>query len=223
MNYETLDVPTEDPVEIDVEFLVLHHTAATLERTLTVLRDPNRSISAHIIISADGRIIEAVPCLKGTCYQAAHTGRSQWDAGRHKWNYFDKFSIGIELENLNGNLFEYTDLQYERLAEVVTELKKLYPAINNPQRVLGHEQISGWRGKTDPGLKFDWGRFWQMNYPDQGAPERKAACPKELQVALYNMIMFKPAKDDPAYDQFWYALNTLAETSVSFMSGPEDV
>ena len=59
------------------------------------------------------------------------------------------YSIGIELEGLEGGAFEVA--QYERLARLCRDLRQHYP-IN---AMAGHEHIAPGR-KQDPGSGFDW-------------------------------------------------------------------
>ena len=92
---------------------------------------------------------------------------------------FNNFSIGVELINYNGNLFEYTTKQYQSLKGVLERLKAHYPALQNPNRILGHEHIAGHRGKVDPGHCFDWPLFFKMSYPDFAPPIRKAILPEK--------------------------------------------
>ena len=75
------------------------------------------------------------------------------------WKGFNDFSIGIELVNYNGNVFPYTDQQYEALAQVILHLKSKYSSLKQAKRIVGHEHISGFRGKADHGHLFDWKRF----------------------------------------------------------------
>ena len=112
--------PNYDPVEIPVEFLVLHYTAGDLASTLELFLDPAREVSAHLIIAEDGEVFELVPCWDGLVHKAWHAGRSFWIDPEKKWEEFNNFSIGIEIVNLNGNLFPYSERQYQALAEVTT-------------------------------------------------------------------------------------------------------
>ena len=84
-----------------------------------------------------------------------------------QWKNFNAFSIGIELINLNGNLFPFTDQQYQSLFKVLNHLKNKYPALESEKRILGHEQIAGFRGKKDPGVLFDWPLLFQKVYKKQ--------------------------------------------------------
>jgi N-acetyl-anhydromuramoyl-L-alanine amidase len=71
----------------------LDHTAHPYFETLRELR-----VSAHFFIRRDGQVVQFVSCDE----RAWHAGVSAW-RGRERCN---DFSIGIELEGLEGQRFE---------------------------------------------------------------------------------------------------------------------
>jgi AmpD protein len=77
--------------------------------------------------------------------RAWHAGPSVWQ-GRANCN---DYSVGIELEGLEGGHFEA--VQYEVLALLIAELAAHYPIAS----VAGHEHVAPGR-KLDPGPGFDW-------------------------------------------------------------------
>jgi len=101
-------------------------------------------VSAHFLIRRDGECLQFVPCSK----RAWHAGESCWG----ERNRCNDFSIGIELEGDDDTPFE--DAQYERLAALTRQLQLRYPIAH----IVGHADIAPGR-KTDPGPKFDWGRY----------------------------------------------------------------
>lgn len=204
--------PNHDEREITVEFLVLHYTAVDLERTVKIFMNPKSSVSAHLVIDLDGSVTEMVDCLDGRAFRAWHAGESHW----HYWSQFNDFAIGIELVNLNGNLFDFTDAQYQSLQYVVARLKQHYPALNDPERVVGHEHIAGHRGKADPGLCFDWYRFYSGCYPDHPVPVREPLFPRVLQQSLLQLAKNEPEDDQEKHD-FWVAVSKLAETTLGLI------
>ncbi len=102
------------------------------------------AVSAHFVIRRDGELIQFVSCAK----RAWHAGMSQWD-GRSDCN---DFSIGIELEGLEGEAFD--DAQYTALAALLASVAERYPI----RAVVGHEHVAPGR-KIDPGAGFDWVRL----------------------------------------------------------------
>ena len=98
-------------------------------------------VSAHFVIRRDGETLQFVSCDA----RAWHAGASSW-RGRGNCN---DWSIGIELEGLEGTLFE--PVQYTRLARLLRAVSRHYPVDD----VVGHEHVAPER-KHDPGAGFDW-------------------------------------------------------------------
>lgn len=216
MVYKSIFSPNYDQKPIQVEFLVLHYTAGELERTLELFVDPSTQVSSHLVVSKEGEVFELVQCWDELTLRAWHAGSSTWFDGQQTWRDFNDFAIGIELVNLNGNIFPYTDRQYEALEGVVEHLKAFHPALRTPTRVLGHEQIAGRRGKADPGCMFDWKRFFHSCYPDQTDPVRPCVCPPDLRAALERFLAFAPADIQKAVE-YWHAVSHITETAVRLL------
>lgn len=98
-------------------------------------------VSAHFYVRRDGTLWQFVSCDE----RAWHAGASSW-RGRSNCN---DFSIGIELEGLEGDTFE--PAQYETLAQLCPAIAVNYP-INGIAR---HSDIAPGR-KIDPGPGLDW-------------------------------------------------------------------
>ncbi len=98
-------------------------------------------VSAHFLIRRDGERVQFVSCDE----RAWHAGASRW-RGRDGCN---DWSIGIELEGLEGERFERA--QYRSLATLLRALCRRYPVAE----VVGHEHVAPGR-KADPGPGFDW-------------------------------------------------------------------
>ena len=189
MNIKTLHrSPNFTDLPISVEFVVLHYTAGNLARTLEIFMDKKREVSAHLVIDLDGTVYELVPCLSGQALRAWHAGKSRLEVSSEGVSRlvegFNDCSIGIELVNVNGNVYPYTEAQYSALVSVMERLKSLYPRLQHPEAVVGHEQIAGFRGKCDPGRCFEWDRFFSLCYPNQGAPRREPVCSREVAEGL---------------------------------------
>lgn len=101
-------------------------------------------VSAHFVVRRDGELLQFVSCDA----RAWHAGPSTW-RGRANCN---DYSIGIELEGLEGERFEAA--QYEALATLIADLAERYPIAD----VAGHEHVAPGR-KFDPGTGFDWPRL----------------------------------------------------------------
>lgn len=98
-------------------------------------------VSAHFYIRRNGELWQFVSCDD----RAWHAGQSSFMS---KDNCND-YSVGIELEGLEGNSFEMA--QYESLTSVCAALQQNYPI----EHLAGHEHVAPGR-KADPGEKFDW-------------------------------------------------------------------
>jgi N-acetylmuramoyl-L-alanine amidase len=204
--------PNFDAVQISVEFLVLHYTAENLQSTLDIFMDTSRKVSSHLVIDQDGQVHEMVECLQGSAQRAWHAGQSYWVENGTRWESFNDFSIGIEIVNLNGNLLPFTTQQYSTLKEVTDHLRSHYPALNSPQRVVGHEQIAGWRGKVDPGILFDWTTYYQQNYGEVDFPVRHNYCHPEIADSCQRLVDAFP-KDTAVPPKFWRAISHTMETT----------
>ncbi|WP_418319071.1 1,6-anhydro-N-acetylmuramyl-L-alanine amidase AmpD [Piscinibacter sakaiensis] len=98
-------------------------------------------VSAHFVIRRSGRLMQFVSCER----RAWHAGASHW-RGADNCN---DFSIGIELEGLEGERFDAR--QYPVLCRLLRALARRYPL----REVVGHEHVAPGR-KGDPGAGFDW-------------------------------------------------------------------
>lgn len=103
-------------------------------------------VSAHFFIDRQGLLWQFV----STQDRAWHAGQSQY-RGRSNCN---DDSIGIELEGLEGDVFE--PVQYSSLSTLCRDLAEHEPIAF----IAGHEHIASGR-KKDPGPGFDWVFFEQ--------------------------------------------------------------
>lgn len=98
-------------------------------------------VSAHFFVRRNGDLLQFVSCDD----RAWHAGVSE-HRGRSQCN---DFSIGIELEGSDGDVFELP--QYETLTSLCAAIMQNYPITS----LTGHEHIAPGR-KTDPGAGFNW-------------------------------------------------------------------
>ncbi len=98
-------------------------------------------VSCHFFVRRDGAVVQFVSCDQ----RAWHAGASRWD-GRDECN---DWSIGIELEGLEGETFERA--QYGALLRLLHALQRRYALAE----VVGHEHVAPGR-KQDPGARFRW-------------------------------------------------------------------
>jgi len=164
------------PAGIDISLIVVHsislppgqfegeNVQALFTNTLDWSAHPyfesirGMEVSAHFYVRRDGALWQFVSCDD----RAWHAGPSS-HGGRENCN---DFSIGIELEGLEG--YEFEPMQYETLASLCAAITVRYP-IN---AVTGHEHIAPSR-KQDPGPGFDWPLLQRtLGWPPEQFPPR---------------------------------------------------
>lgn len=147
------------PLGVGVDLVVIHsislppgvYGGGEIERFFTNHLDWNAhpyfgqirglQVSAHFLIRREGSLVQFVSVLD----RAWHAGPSRW-CGRDNCN---DFSVGIELEGLEGTSFESS--QYTTLVRLLQDLSARFGI----ERVAGHEHVAPGR-KADPGAGFDW-------------------------------------------------------------------
>ena len=101
-------------------------------------------VSSHFLLRRSGELQQFVSCDE----RAWHAGLSSW-RGRAGCN---DYSVGIELEGLEGERFE--PAQYDELVSLLRALEQRYGVTD----VAGHEHVAPGR-KQDPGTGFEWQRL----------------------------------------------------------------
>nr|WP_314875442.1 N-acetylmuramoyl-L-alanine amidase [uncultured Pseudomonas sp.] len=156
-----------------IQFVVLHYTNASLERSLALLT--KGEVSSHYLIG-DG---------PATVYQLVDESRRAWHAGDSQWDgrtWLNSTSIGIEIVNPgfddtpNGRVwYPYSEAQVQSLIALLKDIVKR----NNikPRYIIGHSDIAPLR-KLDPGPLFPWKRLADAGigiWPDANAVARQQA------------------------------------------------
>ena len=105
-----------------IQFVVLHYTNASLERSLALLT--KGEVSAHYLIG-DG---------PATVYQLVDENRRAWHAGESQWQgrtWLNSSSIGIEIvnpgfdETANGRVwYPYSEAQVQSLIALLKDIVK---------------------------------------------------------------------------------------------------
>jgi len=114
-------------------------------------------VSSHFFIRRHGELQQFVSAND----RAWHAGVSSY-RGRSNCN---DSSIGIELEGVEGGLFE--DSQYETLVGLCAAILQRYPIAD----IAGHEHVAPGR-KADPGNGFDWAFLQRaLGLPPQYFPD----------------------------------------------------
>lgn len=138
---------------------MIHATAGLMPGTLTWLRNPRSAVSCHYLIDK-----------KGNVYQLVDDRDVAWHAGRSAWRGLEninRYSIGIELENLNNGSDPYPDVQLRALYDLTDYIVQLYQIL--PENIVAHYDISPGR-KTDPrGLDMEALRAHVKDSPNEVA------------------------------------------------------
>lgn len=173
MRIKFMQSPFFDTRRKSTRMLIIHHTGSYKDKindfagTIKWFTD----INTHARTS-DGNIIEqvsahyAIPIEPYNNFDAIqfvreedvayHAGKSNYKIDKEIVKFVNRHSIGIELQG-DGDLFEYTDYQYNILTDLTVELLERHPDIRM-DLIVGHSDVAPKR-KTDPGKKFQWKRY----------------------------------------------------------------
>ena len=143
--------PNFNERSLPISMVVIHYTEMKpVETALEKLCDPEAQVSAHYLITEEGKVIRIVPEEK----RAWHAGASYWRGHKD----VNSASIGIELDHPGhgGGYREFSNAQFEALVPLVARIVKEYdiPRAN----VVGHSDVAPAR-KIDPGELFPWDRL----------------------------------------------------------------
>lgn len=138
-----------------IQFVVVHYTSASLERSLQLLT--HGDVSSHYLIGDD---------KSATVYKLMDENQRAWHAGESQWQgrtWLNSSSIGIEIVNpgykdtSTGRLwYPYSEAQIESLITLLKDISKRNGI--SPRHIIGHSDIAPLR-KLDPGPLFPWKRL----------------------------------------------------------------
>lgn len=139
-----------------VQFVVVHYTSASLERSLQLLT--HGEVSSHYLIGDDNG---------ATIYKLVDENLRAWHAGESEWQgrtWLNSSSIGIEIVNpgfrdmpTGGRFwYPYSEAQVQSLIVLLKDISKRNGI--SPRHIIGHSDIAPLR-KLDPGPLFPWKRL----------------------------------------------------------------
>lgn len=157
-----------------IQFVVVHYTSASLERSLQLLT--HGEVSSHYLIGDD----------KGaTIYKLMDENQRAWHAGESQWQgrtWLNSSSIGIEIVNPGykdtptGRLwYPYSEAQIKSLITLLKDISQRNGI--SPRHIIGHSDIAPLR-KLDPGPLFPWKRLADEGlglWPNEQAVARQQA------------------------------------------------
>jgi N-acetylmuramoyl-L-alanine amidase len=167
--------------------IILHATEMdSAESALQVLKSQNPSgrVSAHYLISENGRIFQLVEDTK----RAWHAGAGRWQG----MNDINSVSIGIELDN--DGIEPFTNSQIAALIILLTDLTQRYGIPVNG--VIGHADMAPTR-KKDPGALFPWRQLAEAGF-GQWYGESLAEPPADFNAELALQRIGYDTRDLPA-------------------------
>ncbi|MHC8336810.1 N-acetylmuramoyl-L-alanine amidase [Pseudomonas sp. HLT2-19-2] len=157
-----------------IQFVVVHYTSASLERSLQLLT--HGEVSSHYLIGDD---------KSATIYKLVDENLRSWHAGESEWEgrtWLNSSSIGIEIVNPGfkviptGRLwYPYSEAQVQSLIILLKDISKRYAI--SPRNIIGHSDIAPLR-KLDPGPMFPWKRLAAEGlgvWPNEQAVTRQQA------------------------------------------------
>ncbi len=156
-----------------IQFVVLHYTSASDERSLALLT--HGQVSAHYLVGLNPPKV----------YQLVDENQRAWHAGESEWDgrtWLNSSSIGIEIVNPgftdspSGRLwYPYSEEQIKAVEALLKDIVKRYNI--EPRHIIGHSDIAPLR-KQDPGPLFPWKRLADDGlgiWPDAAAVARNKA------------------------------------------------
>jgi N-acetyl-anhydromuramyl-L-alanine amidase AmpD len=127
-----------------IDYIVIHYTDISYERTLRAFYNIWSDVSAHYVIRGDGHIAQIV----GEADTAWHAGNA----------WFNLHSIGIELELDAVTNPAFTTEQYYASAALVCAIAARHGIPLDRAHVVGHNEVPG-STHTDPGPTWGWPHF----------------------------------------------------------------
>lgn len=171
-----------------IQFVVVHYTSASLERSLQLLT--HGDVSSHYLIGDD---------KNATIYKLMDENQRAWHAGESQWQgrtWLNSSSIGIEIVNPGykdtptGRLwYPYSEAQIQSLITLLKEISKRNGI--SPRHIIGHSDIAPLR-KLDPGPLFPWKRL---------ADEGLGLWPNEQAVARQQAVFNSSPLPEPGWFQ----------------------
>ncbi len=145
-----------------ITYIVIHTTEGSTASAIRRFQKPSERVSAHYIVSGDGRITQMV-----------RERDIAWHSGNPEYN---RHSIGIEHEAVSSQPATLTDAMYRSSAALTRHLCLKYEIPMDRDHIIGHNEVpdpknpdrlGGIDRHTDPGPHWDWTYF--MHLVTQGA------------------------------------------------------
>ena len=127
-----------------INYIVIHYTDISYERTLRAFNNLASDVSAHYVIRGDGHIAQIV-----------HEADTAWHSGNY-WYNLESIGIELELDRVTNPVF--TAEEYYAAAALVCAISARQGIPLDREHVIGHNEVPG-STHTDPGPTWDWPHF----------------------------------------------------------------
>ena len=135
-------------IDGSIDYIVIHYTAISYNRTLKAFNLPSSEVSAHYVIRQDGHIAQLV----GEADTAWHAGNA----------WFNDHSIGIEIEKSDESNPDFTPEEYYAAAALACAIAARHNIPLDRQHVIGHNEIPWPNNHSDPGPTWGWPHFMYL-------------------------------------------------------------
>lgn len=127
-----------------IDYIVIHYTDISYERTLRAFNNLASDVSAHYVIRGDGHIAQIV-----------HEADTAWHSGNY-WYNLQSIGIELELDRVTNPVF--TAEEYYAAAVLVCAISARQGIPLDREHVIGHNEVPG-STHTDPGPTWNWPHF----------------------------------------------------------------
>jgi N-acetyl-anhydromuramyl-L-alanine amidase AmpD len=131
-----------------VDRIVVHVTEGSFWGSVQWLQNPRAHVSSHFVVGRGGKIVQLV-----------HLSDIAWHAGHWGTNVR---SVGIEHEGFTYGPNGFTKAQYEQSARLTAWLAKRSLMPIDRKHIIGHSEVPGGHGHTDPGPNWNWKRYLEL-------------------------------------------------------------
>ena len=135
------------------EIIVIHIMLGSMNGTISWFKNPNSQVSAHYLVSKDGRVVQMVKDENA----AWHAGRIYKPAERVKrilkkniWGRYinlNKYSLGIECEGQDGD--HWTEPQMKSLVELMRILCAKFNIFQDRLHITDHQDTTSYKPQLD--------------------------------------------------------------------------
>ncbi len=149
--------PQNRPKDEVIDMVIVHDIEGPASAGINIFQDPKAGVSAHYVVSADGRV-----------WQMVREHNVGWHAGNRGINHR---SVGIETEGYAYRPGWFSPTTYEAEAKLVRDITRRHGIPRDRTHIIGHAEVphptdptkfGGRSGHTDPGPYWNWPAFMTL-------------------------------------------------------------